>query len=89
MNIVWLVQYMSVLSILLAVVTSAITYLPGPKWQPLVLPILFTCTALGGFYFAGVLRRLPATHWVHHSAPLRIGLTVAATAITLMLFMCG
>lgn len=89
MNIVWLTRYISCVLVLLAVLASAITYHPDIQLVGLILPPVFLAAGILGFGLAVLLGRLPVTHWVHQSQPIKFGFVVAAITVTLLLIGVG
>lgn len=89
MRIVWLAWYICGASLLIALLTSAITYHPDIRNLGVVLPAVFTGIGILAGGGALGLGRLPASHRVHQSKPLWAGLIVVAVAMTLLLAMMG
>ncbi|MDB5312172.1 MAG: hypothetical protein JWO38_6374 [Gemmataceae bacterium] len=89
MGVVGLAWYMSGLSALLAVMTSAITWAPGPGPIERALPVVFAAGALVGAAVAIGLGRLPPTHRVRQSRSLRAVFVVAAVSVTLLVALIG
>jgi hypothetical protein len=84
MSVVKLAWLTSGLLVLLAMLSSVVTWVPAP-WHPqLVIP--------SGLYLgAGVvallaigLGRLPPTHWVHRTGPAWVCLAAAAVVVAML-----
>ena len=71
MGIVGLAWYLSALSALIAVMTSAITWAPEPGPIERALPVVFAAGALLWATIAIILGRLPPTHWIRKSRSVR------------------
>ena len=89
MGVVGLAWYLSGLSALLVVMSSAITWAPGPGPVEQALPVVFAAGALAAAAIAIGLGRLPPTHWVRQSRSLRAGFVVAAVSVTLLAALVG
>jgi len=89
MRVVWLAWYICVVSLVLALLASAITYHPDIQHLGVVLPATFGGVALLAGGAAVGLGRLPTTHRVHQSKPLRAGLVAVALTVTLLLVLVG
>jgi hypothetical protein len=90
MGVVWLAWYMSGLSALLAVMTSAITYAPpGPGSVERVLPVVFAGGSVVAAVVAIGLGQLPPTHRLRQSRSLRTLFVVVAVSLTLLVAIIG
>jgi hypothetical protein len=90
MGLIGLAWYISGLSALLALMTSAITYAPpGPGPIEKALPTVFGCGSLLSAGVAIGLGRLPPTHPIRQSRSLWVGFVVAAVTVTLMAVLLG
>jgi hypothetical protein len=89
MNVTWLSWYISGVLALAAVTTSFMTFHPDFGWWALALPVMFGAGAIVALGAAVALGRLPATHWVHESRPVRVGFAAAAVTFTLLLVLVG
>src|SRR5690242_11349265 len=85
MRVVWLAWYICGVCLLAALLASAITYHPDSQRLGVVLPAAFGGVALLAGGAAVGLGRLPTTHRVHRSKPLRAGLVAVAVTVTLLL----
>jgi len=83
-GILWYICGMATVS---ALVTSLITFLPERQWVGDVLYMVFVSMAVATAAVAWFLGRLPATHRIHQSAPLKASLLVIATVLTVLLVM--
>jgi hypothetical protein len=90
MGVVGLAWYMSGLSALLAVMTSAITYAPpGPGPVERALPFVFAGGSVLTAVVAIGLGQLPPTHRVRESRSVRAVFVVAAISVTLLVALLG
>jgi hypothetical protein len=90
MGVVGLAWYISGLSALLALLTSAITWAPpGPGLIALALPVAFGCGSLLSAGVAIGLGRLTPTHPARQSRSLRAVFIAAALTVTLMAVLVG
>jgi hypothetical protein len=89
MRAVWLAWYICGVSLLSALMASAITYHPDIQHLSAVLPAAFGGVALLAAGAAVGLGRLPSTHRVHQSKPLRAGFVAVAVTMTLLLVLTG
>ncbi|MCE9603742.1 MAG: hypothetical protein K8U03_02440 [Planctomycetia bacterium] len=84
LSITFLTWYVCGMFMLLALLSSAITYVPSAQWIGAIFGLGSITAALTAAAAAIVCGRLPSTHWVHTSRPLFVGSLVAATAATLL-----
>ena len=90
MGVIWLAWYISGLSALLSLLSSAITWAPPrPGLIALALPVVFGCGSLLSAGVAIGLGRLPPTHQARQSRPLRAVLVAAALTVTVMAVLVG
>jgi len=89
MRIVSLAWYICGVCLVLALLTSAITYHPDIRQLGVVLPAAFGGVALLAGGAAVGLGRLPATHRAHHSKPLWAGVVAVVITVTLLLVLVG
>jgi hypothetical protein len=84
MTVVRLAWLISGLLTLLALLSSAITWVPAP-WHPeTVVPGGLALGASMTALFAIGLGRLPPTHWVHSTGPVWVCLAGAAIVVALL-----
>jgi hypothetical protein len=89
-GVIWLAWYISGLSALLALLSSAITWAPpGPGLIVLALPVILGCGSLLSAGVAIGLRRLPPTHQARQSRLLRAVFVAAALTVTLVAVLVG
>jgi hypothetical protein len=89
MRVIWLAWHICGVCLLLALLSSAITYHPDVQLLGVVLPAAFGGLALLAGAGAVGLGWLPATHRVHQSKPLEAGLVAVAVTVTLLLVLAG
>ena len=90
MGVVGLAWYISGLSALLALLTSAITWAPpGPGLIAPTLPVVFGCGSLLSAGVAIGLGRLPPMHQARQSRSLRVVFVAAALTVTVMAVFLG
>jgi hypothetical protein len=89
MRVAWLAWYICAVSLVLAILASAITYHPDVQRLAVALPAALGGVALLAGGAAVGLGRLPSTHCVHQSRPLWTGLVAVAVAATLLLVLLG
>jgi hypothetical protein len=90
MGVIWLAWYISGLSALLALLSSAITWAPpGPGLIALALPVVFGCGSLLSAGVAVGLGRLPPTHQARQSRSLRAVFVAAALTVTVIAVLLG
>ena len=90
MGVVGLAWYISGLSALLSLMTSAIAWAPpGPGLITLGLPLVFGCVSLLSAGAAICLGRLPRTHRVRQSRSLWAALVAAASTVTVLAVLLG
>ena len=89
MRVTWLAWYICGLCMLIALLTSAITFHPDIQYLVLVIPAVFG----GGAVLAGgaaiMLGQLPATHRIHNSKLFRVAALAVAVTVTLLLVLVG
>ena len=89
MRVIWLAWYICVVCLLLALLTSAITYHPSIRHLGFVLPATFGSVALVVGGTALGLGRLPSPHRLHQFRPLWASLVAVAVTVTLLLILVG
>jgi hypothetical protein len=90
MGVIWLAWYISGLSALLALLSSAITWAPpGPGLIAPALPVVFGCCSLLAAGVAIGLGRLPPAHQARQSRPLRAVFVAVALTVTVMAVLVG
>jgi hypothetical protein len=89
MRVVWLAWYICGVSLLSALLSSAITYHPDIQHLGVVLPAAFVGVAFLAGAAAAELGRLPPTHRAHQSKLLWCGLVTVAVTMTLLLVLVG
>ena len=89
MRLVWLSWYVSGMLALLSVLTSLISYAPGPNRVETLLPIVFATGAFVGIGASVCLGRLRREHWIHQSKPLWAGFVAVALAVTVLVVLIG
>ena len=90
MGVIWLAWYISGLSALLALLSSAITWAPpGSGLIALALPVVFGCGSLLSAGVAVGLGRLPPTHQARQSRSLRAVFVAAALTVTVIAVLLG
>ena len=86
----WLAWYTTGMLLLLAVMSSAISYAPpGPTPVEQLLPVVFLGGAIVTVIIATILGRLPRTHWVHEARSIRVGFVVVAVTVTMLAALVG
>ena len=89
MKLVWLAWYVSVVLLLLATLSSLVTYGPDIEFLGVLLPTAFGCGAILAGVLAAGLRRLPPHHRIHRSLPVWATGFAVAVLVTLMLVLVG
>ncbi len=85
MKVVWLAWFLCGVCLLIALVSSAVTYHPDIKHLGQLLPSVFGGIGLLAGAAAVGLQSLPPTHGVHQSKPLLAALVAVAVTLTLLL----
>lgn len=89
MTVTGFAWYIAGVLAMLAVVASLATYHPDVQRIGEALPLAFGGGSLIGFGMAVIFGRLPVSHWVHQSKPVKLGMSAVAVAVTVLLVMVG
>ncbi|MAT72749.1 MAG: hypothetical protein CMJ58_24990 [Planctomycetaceae bacterium] len=89
LNVTWLLWYMSGMFVLLAIMASAITYHPDAQWEGHILSLAFAICSLVGCALAVTCGRLPPSHWVHKSQPVKVGIASVVVLVSVLAILLG